>query len=182
MPGRLAVPIIQNNFRRLCESLRSDPRLEIVGWGDLIRRYDGQRAFASHAEVLDMAQRLADERRVLFTDFFTAGEVLLLLCRAASDPQPRYPRPTVYGPLTTPPITTDAVWDAGDVVAAAPSVLRAAETGYLPALVEVAGQPVGIGTYAVALAGALQGSSTVSGPADAPIPLRPRRLPVRSLG
>jgi len=163
-------PIIQNNFHRLCESVRSDPRLEIVGWGDLIRRYDGQRAFASHAEVLDMAQRLADERRVLFTDFFTAGEVLLLLCRAASDSQPRYPRPTVYGPLTTPPITPTPAWDASDIAAAAPDLLRAAETGFLPPSIGVARQMVGIGTYAVALAEALLGGHKVSGPADAPYP------------
>lgn len=164
------MPVIQNNFRRLCETLRADPRLEILGWGDLIRRYDGQRAFASHAEVLEMARRLADERRVLFTDHFTAGEILLLLCRAAVMPQPHYPRPMVYGPLTTPPVMAASSWDAGDITAAASSLLRAAETGYLPASVPVVGQSVGIGTYAVALAEAILGNHRVSGPADAPYP------------
>ena len=163
-------PAIQKNCRRLCAFLRADPRLEIVGWGELIRRYDGQRAFASHAEVREIARRVADERKVLFTDFFTAGEILLLLCRAAAAPQTRYPRPTVYGPLVTPPVSAARQWEAGDILAAAPGVLRASGSGYLPASVEVAGEDVGLGTYFVALAEAILGAERVSGPSDAPYP------------
>ena len=164
------IPVMQKNYRRLCEFLRGDSRLEIVGWGELLRRYDGQRAFASQTEVREIAQRIADERRVLFTDHFTAGEILLLLCRAATDPHERYPRPTVYGPLTTPPPAAASQWDAAAVRDAAHAVLRAAEGGYLPAAVEVGGQPIGIGTYFVALAEAILGRDRVSGPADAPYP------------
>ena len=162
--------VIRQNFRRLCEFVRADPRLEVVGWSELIRRCDGQRAFASHTEVLDIARRVADERRALFTDFFTAGECLLLLCRAASAQQDRYPRPTVYGPLTTPPVSPVTEWAAPDVLAAAPAVLESSESGYLPPSVAVAGQTVGLGTYFVALAEALLGYERVSGPADAPYP------------
>jgi hypothetical protein len=164
------IPTMQKNFRRLCEYLRSEDRLEIVGWGNLIRRYDGQRPSATHAEVEEIARRIADERQVLFTDHFTAGEILLLLCRAATTPQERYSRPTVYGPLTTPPASAASALDAGTVRDAAHTVLRAAEGGYLPASVSVGGHTIGIGTYFVALAEALLGREKVSGPSDAPYP------------
>ncbi len=164
------IPTMQANYRRLCDYLRSEDRLEIVGWGDLIRRYDGQRAFASHTELLQIARRITDERRVLFTDFFTAGEILLLLCQAAASPRTRYPCPTVYGPLTMPPVSPTGSLAAADVQAAATGVLEAAKSGYLPAAIAVAGRTLGLGTYFVALAEALLGHSEVSGPSDAPYP------------
>ena len=165
------IPTMQRNFGRLCEFLRGDERLEIVGWGDLIRRYDGQRPSATHAELLEIARRVADERQVLFTDHFTAGEILLLFCRAAVAPAERYPRPTVYGPLTTPPTGGGSDLDAGDVKNAAHAVLAASDSGYLPASVTVGGRSLGLGTYFVALAEALLGQERVSGPADAPYPV-----------
>ena len=160
------IPTLQANYRRLCDYLRTEDRLEIVGLGDLIRRFDGQRAFASHAELLEIAQRIADERQVLFTDFFTAGEILLLLCQAAVSPQQRYVRPTIYGPLIMPPVSPAGELDAEAVKAAAISVLEAAKTGYLPASVVVAGRSLGLGTYFVALAEAILGHAQVSGPSD----------------
>jgi hypothetical protein len=164
------IPTMQANYRRLCDYLRRDSRLEIVGWGDLIRRYDGQRAGATHAELLQIADRIASEHTVLFTDHFTAGEILLMLCRAALAPQERYSRPTVYGPLTLPPTSPTGEWDAQQVRDAARAVIAAAQSGYLPASVPVGGQTLGIGTYFVALAQALSGHARVSGPADAPYP------------
>ena len=166
------LPTMQKNYRRLCEWLRADPRLEIVGWGDLLHRYDGQKASAAHDELAEIARRIAAERGVLFTDHWTAGEILLLLCRASLAPAPRYPRPTVNGPLSVPPPTLAADWDAAAIRAAAGAVLDAsAATGCLPPSVEVAGQAVGLGTYFVALAEAFLGRARVSGPADAPYPL-----------
>jgi hypothetical protein len=165
------IPTMQKNYGHLCEYLRSDERLEIVGWGDLLRRYDGQRPFATHEELLEIARRIADERQVLFTDHFTAGEVLLLLCRAIAAPQQRYPRPTVHGPLTTPSTSPEGEWSAREVMQAAQAVAQeAARTGYLPASVSVGGQSLGLGTYFVALAEAFLGRDRVSGPADAPYP------------
>ncbi len=163
------IPTMQNNYRRLCEYLRGNDRLEIVGWGELIRRYDGQRPFATHAQVEEMARRVAQERQVVFTDHFSAGEILLLLCRAAATPQERYPRPTVYGPLSTPPVSSSsAEWAARDIKEAARAVEEeAARTGYLPASVTVSGRTIGLGTYFVALAEAILGRDPVSGPSDA---------------
>ena len=169
------VPVMQENYRRLCAYLNADKRLEIVGWGELIRRYDGQRAFATADEIEAIAGRIADERQVLFTDHFTAAEILLLLCRHATDaatpPTKRYPRPTVYGPLVTPPATAIAAVPARAVRNAASAVLaQAARTGCLPPSVRVGDREVGIGTYFVALAEAVLGRDPVSGPADAPYP------------
>jgi hypothetical protein len=164
------IPTMQQNYRRMCAYLQRDTRLEVLGWGDLIRRYDGQRPFATHAELQEIARRIADERQVLFTDYFTAGEILLMLCRATVSPQERTVRSGVYGPLTMPPTTPVQEWDAADVRSAASSVLNAAQTGYLPASVTVAGQEMGLGTYFVALAEAFLGQSRVSGPSEAPYP------------
>ncbi|HZO89536.1 MAG TPA: hypothetical protein VFB38_14510 [Chthonomonadaceae bacterium] len=164
------IPTMQKNYRRLCEYLRRDDRLEIVGWGELIRRYDGQRPFATQADLEQIARRIADERQVLFTDFFTAGEILLMLCRAVAAPQGLYPRPAVYGPLTTPPVSPQKEWDAQAVKAAAAQVEEAARSGYLPASVSVGKEDIGLGTYFVALAEAFLGRDKVSGPAEAPYP------------
>lgn len=167
---RALIPTMQANYRRLCEYLRQEERLEIVGWGDLIRRYDGQRPSIRHSELIEIAQRIADERQVLFTDFFTAGEILLLLCRAATAPQEQYCRPTVYGPLTTPPLSQAGEFEAEAVKQAAGAVLEAARSGYLPASVVLGDRTIGVGTYFVALAEALLGRARVSGPSDAPYP------------
>ncbi len=149
---RALIPTMQANLRRLCEYLRGNGQLEIIGWGEMIARYDGQRPTASHSELEAIAQNIAAQRQVLFTDFFSAGEILLMLCRAVLAPRERYARPTVSGPLTMPPVTDVGLLEAREIKAAAGSVLQAAQSGYLPASVQVAGQAVGLGTYFVALA------------------------------
>lgn len=164
------IPTMQKNYRRLCDYLRTNPRLEVVGWGELIRRYDGQRPFATQAELEAIARRVADEQQVLFTDYFTAGEILLLLCRAVRAPQERYPRRSVYGPLSLPPASPSGSWAAQDIKDAAQTVEEAARTGYLPSSVDVGGHTLGLGTFFVALAQALLGRDPVTGPADAPYP------------
>jgi hypothetical protein len=163
-------PVIQANFRRLCEWLRAERRLEIVGWGDLIRRFDGQRPFATHADLLAAAQRIAGEKRVLFTDHFTAAELLVMLCRAVRVPAERYARPAVLGPLTMPPRSPERTWRATDLRAGAQRVLDDLRGGYLPASVVVGGDVVGIGTLFVALAQVLLGQEGAGGPADAAYP------------
>jgi hypothetical protein len=168
---RELIPTMQANYHRMCHFLRDNTQLEVVGWGDLIHRYDGQRAFATHAELLEIAQRIADERQVIFTDFFTAGEILLLLCQATVAPAVRYPRPAVYGPLTLPPVSPSGELNGQAIKAVASIVLEKSQSGYLPASLDVQGQMVGIGTYFVALAGAILGHERVSGPANAPYPL-----------
>ena len=164
------VSTMQANYRRLCDYLRGDERLEIVGWGELIQRYDGQRAFATHQELVQIARRIADERKVVFTDYFTAAEILIMLLRAASGPQERYARPAVYGPRDMPPAVPLNDVPATLVTSAARQALEAARSGYLPAAVTVGEQSVGIGTYFVALAEAIAGRSRVSGPANVPYP------------
>ena len=164
------IPTMKANYRRLCQRLQADDRLEIVGLGELIQRYDAQRPSATHAELLTIAQQIADQREVLFTDYFTAGEILLMLCQAAQSPQAQYVRPTVYGPLTMPPISPSGEWDAEEIKAASRTVTTIAKTGYLPATLVVGKQTLGLGTYFVALAEALLGRAKVSGPTDAPYP------------
>lgn len=136
----------------------------------MIARYDGQRPMASHSELEAIAQKITAQRQVLFTDFFSAGEILLMLCRAVLAPREQYARPNVSGPLTMPPITNAGLLEAREVKEAARNVLQAAQSGYLPASVQVAGQAVGLGTYFAALAEAFLGRSPISGSAVTPYP------------
>ena len=164
------IPTMQRNYRRLCEYLRNDSRMEIVGLGDLAWRYDSQQPSATHLELQEIAQRIADERQVLFTDHFTAGEILLMIAQALDHPAERYPRPAVYGPLRLPPVSARTTFPHDNLIEAARQVTLAARSSYLPASVEVAGAPVGIGTLFVAFAEALLGQDPATGPAEAPYP------------
>ncbi len=160
------IPIMQRNYRRLCDYLRGDTRLEIAGWSELIRRYDGQRAFATQEELIEIAHRIVSERQVMFTDHFTAGEILLMMCQAAAGARPRYVRPSVYGPLTVPPAGSADNLAAAAVKAAAAAVLAHAGSGYLLAAVTVGDREIGIGAYYVALAAALVGQARISAPSE----------------
>ncbi len=165
------IPTMQANLRRLCAYLRNNEELEIIGWGDMIARYDGQRSGASHTELEAIARQIAGEQQVLFTDFFTAGEILLMLCQSVVEPREHYVRPNIYGPLTMPPVSTPEQTDAQAIKQAAKTVLEAARSRYLPASVEVGGQTVGLGTFFVALAEALAGHSRISLTAITPYPV-----------
>ncbi len=174
------IPTMQKNYRRLCDYLRSDSRLQVVGWGDLIRRYDAQRPFAMQGELEEIARRIVDENQVIYTDHFSAAEILVLLaravCRNSTPPElgagghHAYPRPTVYGPLETPPASTTVSLPREALVQAAAVVAETPEWGYLPAAIAVAGESVGIGTLYVLLAHALLGRERAEGPRDAPYP------------
>ncbi|MCX6995706.1 MAG: hypothetical protein NTV49_01140, partial [Kiritimatiellaeota bacterium] len=58
------IPTVKRNFRRLCESLRDDDRLEIVGLSELAARYSAQAPAASREEVLAFARQVAADGRV----------------------------------------------------------------------------------------------------------------------
>lgn len=171
-PRRVAdlLPTMQANYRRICDWLRHDDSLEIVGWSELIRRYDGQRPMCSHAELCAIAERICNEREVIFSDHFTAAEIILMLCRAVTAPQETYSRRFVYGPLRTPPVSAISTLSAQSVREAAHHILSMSRSGYLPDRVEIEARDVGIGTIFVALAQLLRGHEGLSGPADAPYP------------
>ena len=76
-------------------------------------------------------------------------------CQAATHPQARYPRPSVYGPLTMSPSTPDEEWAAQDVKNTASFVLEPAKSGDLAGLTPVNGNFVGLVAYFVALAEAI---------------------------
>ncbi len=163
-------PVIKGNFRRLCELIAADDRLEVIGWGELIQRHDGQTPFVTHADLKEIAIRIEQEQRVLFTDRLSAAEILMALCEAATTPKGRYPRHFVYGPLSMPPGSGVATLNSAEVRVAAAGVLAAAKSGYLPPAVRVGGQKVGIGAYMVALAGAMLGLEPVTAPSAARYP------------
>ena len=166
------IPLMQERYRQVCKMISEDERLEVVGLGDLIQRYDGQKPSATHAELTEIAQRIADEKKTLFTDFFTVGEILLMLCEAIQSSKTNFVRPRVFGPLTTPPISQKIEFSREEIIQSAHFVLDYAKSGYLPASVSVSGENIGLGTYFVALAQAFLGQEKITSVADSPYPER----------
>lgn len=164
------VPTMRRNYARLCAWLSRDERLEIVPWSALVRRFDGQRPFAAHAELLEAARAAAERGAVLFTEHFSAAELLLMFAEAAARPAAAYARPFAYGPLRRPPASARTRFAQPALQGAAAELLRAASDGWLPPSVAIEGQAVGIGTLFVALAGLLVGHPEPATPADAPWP------------
>jgi hypothetical protein len=165
------IPTVKASFRRLCEWLRDDSRLEVVGLSDLAQRYSTQAPGASRDEVLDFARTVAASGCVAFDERFTAAEWLLMMCAAAATPSARYSRRPALGPLRSPAPDERASVASGDVRAAARLVAEAAEGGYLPHAVTVAGQSVGIGTFYVLLARVLDGDAQPVATPVAPWPI-----------
>jgi hypothetical protein len=151
------IPTVKDSFRRLCESLRDDDRLEIVGLSELVQRYSTQSPYASHDELLAIARQIARAGDVTFTERFDASELLLMMCQAVAEPARRYTRTAALGPLTTPAMMQPAAFDADAVRAAAHCVGTASKGGYLPSTVTVSGTPVGISTFFVLIASTLAG-------------------------
>ncbi|MCC6444187.1 MAG: hypothetical protein IT210_12130 [Armatimonadetes bacterium] len=166
-----ALPTIQKNFRRMLRAITRSGHAT-VGTSDLVRRLCAHKPFMSQAELEDICGQMSREERVLFTRDFTAGEILCALCQAAQAPAKRYPRRANLGPNAMPPVAERTAFDAADIRAAAGQLSASLdETGCLPPAVSVQGAPVGIGTYAIALAKALLGADRVTAPAEMPYPL-----------
>ena len=165
------LPRIQKNFRRLLDLLKSQTHIRFVGTSEMARAFDGQAAFLSHSELLALCQRIAREERVLFTDEFTAGEILCQLCEAAMRPSAQYARRPSYGPNALPPASPIASFGKDSLLQAAWQVLDHVDrTASLPSSVQVPPSTLGLGTYFVALAKALLGQERPTAPPDLPYP------------
>lgn len=161
-------PIIQRNFRKLLQTIRSCPSVKVLGTAELARSFDAQKPFMAHEDLLAICRQVAREERILFTPDFTAGEILCAMCLAAQKEAPRYPRQRTLGPNALPPVSSITTLDATSTRATAPGVLtHVLETGLLPSVVGVGKEQIGVGTYFVALGKALAGEDPVTAPGDA---------------
>ncbi|MBI3919942.1 MAG: hypothetical protein HY318_00890 [Armatimonadetes bacterium] len=165
------IPTMQKNYRRLMRDIKDNGQFEVVGLSDLARRYDYQEPFVPHRYLTGFCGKVSKEERILFTDEFTAAELLTAMVEAAADPRESYVRKAVYGPETMPPVSPVTKFDPKALRSAAVAVSSHIwETRFLPASVEVSGSTIGLGTYFIALAKALAGEEAVTAPADAHYP------------
>ena len=165
-PQRL-IPTMQGNYRRLLDYIRSEPKLEVAPFSEAIREFDHQYPYIPHRYLLEVCAQVDRFDSVLFKDEFTASELMLAMCEAASAPQLRYVRRSTFGPDEMPPQSKVSKFRAKDVIEGAPQVLASvAASGHLPHLVTVGGEGVGIGTFFVALAKTLLGKDEVGAPGD----------------
>ena len=139
------LPVVKRNFARLCGWIREHPLLDAVGWDEAIRRFGGQRARIDREEALQVAARIARERRVAWGDGLSAAETLLLLGEATLGGPGPYPRRDVRGPLRTPPRWAGGRLPAEALREAARAVLATRPGACLPDAVTTSTGVVGIG-------------------------------------
>ncbi|MDE2125753.1 MAG: hypothetical protein KGJ62_04115 [Armatimonadetes bacterium] len=187
--GEDQIATARRNYLRLCRMLADDDRLEIVGWSELIRRYSGQAAGATQQELLQAAQCVIDAGRPVLTDRFSAGELLVMFCRAVTHPSACYARPEVLGPLTIPQ-SIGSIANRAEAAAAAERLFRSLQpvsaprcphpgapynpdTGspmILPSEITTANGSVGIDSLMVSLAHLLLGRFEAGLTSSAPWP------------
>jgi len=164
------LPVVKRNFARLCGWIREHPLLDAVGWDEAIRRFGGQRARIAREEALQVAARIARERRVAWGDGLSAAETLLLFGEATLGGPGPYPRRDVRGPVRTPPRWAGGRLPAEALREAARALLATRPGACLPDAVTTCTGVVGIGTLLVAFADHLCGDAAPAGVAGEPYP------------
>lgn len=165
-PRELA-PTMQKNYRRLIQHIKGRSEFKVVGLSDLAKQYDHQEPFIPDKYLIDFCARIAAEEKILFTDEFTAAELLASMCEAAISPKDYYVRRVAYGPEIMHPNSPVTRFEAKTIRAAAPLILRSLQDSQcLPACVRVGDVEISVGTYFVALAKCLTEKDTVTTPSD----------------
>jgi len=167
----------RQNLRRYLEWVAGDDRFEVIGFSQLVGMFSHQASGCLCGKLLEICQRISDEQAVIFTDSFTAAEILGMMVESALEPDRQMlTRRTLLGPQYLPMQQSAPNMTVDEIIRAAATVdahLRAA--GNLPEQVLCPSGSLYIADYFVALAQALltregQGSTTLEPRADAPYP------------
>jgi len=167
----------RKNMRTYLQWVAGDNRFEVIGFSESVNRFRAQQAGCGSAHLLSICRRIADEKAAIFTNTFTAAEILGMMVQYACDPaRESLVRQDLLGPemlpiqAGVPQLNSDAVLAAAPVVSV---YLRT--TGKLPDVVETAEGTVYVADYCVMLAQALLmrqagQSGSLSIAAEAPYP------------
>ncbi len=173
--------LAKENLRRLAVFLREKDGVTVEPIDRSRRRFDDRPSQVDRADILDAANRAADDGIVPVTDSLSPAETLLGFAEfvqsyARNGVVPdRVTRRSILGPTVEPPTApgSDVVyWDG--LVDAADQLLAASGAGSLPARVEAGDVDIGIGRIYVALAVAIEGIRNEAPPPNIDLPDEPR--------
>lgn len=147
----------RRNLRRYLEWIAGDERFEVVGFSQLVGLFAQQKTGCSRGQLLEICHRIADQQEVIFTDHFTAAEILGMMVELATHPGlDSLTRHDLMAPPALPTQSGRPTVTPAEVLAAALTVqahLRA--THVLPEQVDCTEGSLYIADYFVALAQAL---------------------------
>ncbi len=167
----------RRNVRRYLEWVAGDDRFEVIGFSQLVGMFRRQASGCPRGKLLEICQRISDEQAVIFTDSFTAAEILGMMVESAIEPDRQMlTRRSLLAPQYLPTQQSASNMTTDEIILVAATVdahLRAA--GNLPEQVNCPLGSLYIADYFVALAQALlaregQGSTTLKPKAEAPYP------------
>lgn len=165
----------QANMCRYLDWVASDRRFEVMGISRIADLFRSQKVGCAAADVYSMAQRIADEGRVIFTDAFTAAEILSLMVEYVREENAKViMRQDVLSPTGLPVAASIASAPVEAIVGAAWDVsafIRA--HGRLPETVDVIDGSMYIADYFVALARSIVAIETGGADAVAIAPIDP---------
>jgi len=147
----------RKNMRAYLQWIASEERIEIIGTSELVELFAVQKAGCTPQQFLEICQRIADQQQVIFTDSFTAAEILGMMVQYAANPDVDFlVRQDLMGPENLPTQASASEFSYDAVLTAAPVVATVLQaTRKLPELVNTTTGPVYIADYFVALARAI---------------------------
>lgn len=149
----------QRNFENFCKRLIADPRLRLVPLSEAARRFSSQSPGCSGSALLEVARRISDEERPVFTESFSTAELLVMMAYAVllgRTDGAWFVRPTAFGPDAMPPESEPRRVPRTALTALASDVTASlADTGCIPATATVADLTLSAGQVLVAFARAL---------------------------
>jgi len=167
----------RQNLQRYLEWVVSDERFEVIGFSQLVGMFSSQASGCPRGKLLEICQCISDEQAVVFTDQFTAAEILGMMVECALDPERQsLTRRSLLAPQHLPTQQPVPNMTAHEIILVAATVdahLRAARS--LPDQVDCPSGSLYIADYFVALAQALlaresQDNTMLEPRAEAPYP------------
>ncbi len=147
----------RNNFQRFLQWMASEERLEVIGFSDLVQRFSSQKAGCTPRQLKEICQRICEEEAVIFTDSFTAAEILGLMADYTQHPNSDFlRRRELLAPESLPTKSTGSTVDPEHVLAVS-AVVQAYLTAArkVPDQVSCGESVLYIADYFVALARAI---------------------------
>ncbi|HEY3108700.1 MAG TPA: hypothetical protein VGL23_08105 [Chloroflexota bacterium] len=178
--GRAEVERALANLRTLLRYLRDSPELTPITVAELVRRYGAQPNRLERAELAAAAAQALESGQIVGGARASAAETLLAWCDALAspdaEPPARSPRRDVLGPTEPPPLAPElATLEPVALATLAGRLLfGAAQTGHLPAALELDGRAIGLGSLYGALAAAYLAADRGQPPATVRLEAWPR--------
>jgi len=159
--------VARQNLRRYLEWVVSDERFEVIGFSQLVRMFSRQASECPRWKMLEICQRISDEQAVVFTDEFSAAEILGMMVECALSPDRQMlTRRSLLAPQHLPTEQSASNMTTHEIILVAATVdahLRAARS--LPDRVDCPSGSLYIADYFVALAQALLARENQTGTA-----------------